>query len=153
MITDLLYGVNSRVKKIKKLYPDENILAASATKAIQTTNDSVVRGFEWVIAKRAVLILTDKKIICGKWKFNLNDVEKAKLLKFSSFPIAGAALLIKMKDGSGYQFGLNSAEKWESQDTLELEIENTKMKYSLYSIVARAILIIIFLKYIFDNFI
>ena len=84
-IVDLFYGTGRVKRKFELINPDEKVLASDASKGILTTgNQEIQRGLDWVTSQRAVVLLTDKKIICGKWTIPLDTVSTAELIKINS---------------------------------------------------------------------
>ncbi|MEL6969447.1 MAG: hypothetical protein AAFO02_04700, partial [Bacteroidota bacterium] len=97
-ITDFIYGTNRVRRKYEAKYPAETVLAADACKGTRVKGDGEIkRGANWVVSKRAVLILTNKNIVCGDWLIKLDDIEKATLVLFDSFWGAGQVLQIKRR--------------------------------------------------------
>ena len=140
-IVDLIYGTN----KIRKKYQIENspeiVLASDASKGIITKgNDDIEHGVNWVTAQRAVLLLTTKNIVCGKWKIPLENIQNAQLLRISSLLGSGQVLKIQTKDNSNYQFGMQLNKEWTSQQILPLELENGQVKKSITRIIIRIII-------------
>ena len=67
---DLIYGTGRVRQKFELDNPNEKVLAADASKGIMTTsNQDIQRGLDWVTSQRAVVLLTDKKIVCGNGLF------------------------------------------------------------------------------------
>ncbi len=136
--TDFIYGTQRVREKFEYNNPDEQILAADASKSIVTsTNERVQRGFDWVNSQRAVVILTDKRIICGKWIIPLETIISAELIKIGS----GQVLKIHTKDNRHYQFGMQYSPEWINQQFLPLKYSEGKIKYSTFSIIIRMIVI------------
>lgn len=66
-LVDLIYGTGSARRKFELNNPNEKVLAADASKGIvTTTNQDIQRGLDWLTSQRAVVLLTDKKLVCGK---------------------------------------------------------------------------------------
>ena len=69
-ITDFFYRTERVKKEFLTKYPTEKIIAADASKGIMSNEHSEIkRGMDWVTSQRAVILLTDKRIICGKFVF------------------------------------------------------------------------------------
>ncbi|MEO0727634.1 MAG: hypothetical protein AAFZ63_24035 [Bacteroidota bacterium] len=148
-ITDFIYGTNRVRRKYEAKYPGETVLAADACKGTRVKGDGEIkRGANWVVSKRAVLILTNKNIVCGDWLIKLDDIEKATLVFFDSFWGAGQVLQIKTKEQLHFQFGMQRNPAWDGQNVLPLTIETGKLKYSWFSIIVR-VLAIAYLLYLF----
>ena len=84
-LVDIIYGTGRVRQKFELENPNEKVLAADASKGIVTTSDqNIQRGLDWVTSQRAVVLLTDKKIICGQWTIPLDTISTAQLLKINS---------------------------------------------------------------------
>lgn len=106
----------------------------------------VETGFNWVVSRRAVAILTDKRIKCGDWEIPLASITKSELIKIRGLISTGQLLHITTDKNEGYQFGMQLNPDWMNQNVLPLQLINKKIKISLYSWVIR-ILIIAYLGY------
>ena len=74
-LVDLIYGTGRVRRKFELNNPNERVLAADASKCIvTTTNQDIQRGMDWVTSQRAVVMLTDQKIVCGKWTIPLDTI-------------------------------------------------------------------------------
>lgn len=143
ILSNLIYLVPLTVQRFKAKEPHAQILAAGATKARKFDKDAEV-GYEagWVIARRGTLILTSEKLVCGSWDIPLSTINNAVLLRIKL--LFGKALVLKISttNNDHYQFGLQYDPAWERQTALRLTVEDGKLKYSVFSIVLRAIFII-----------
>jgi hypothetical protein len=141
VVTNALYLVPLRVSRLKAEEPDIQVLAAGATKARKMGEETDVK-YEpgWVVARRGVLILTGDKLICGPWKIPLATITGATLLRvIGPFFAKGLVLKVSTAGGSHYQFGLQYDPAWESQTALKLTVEDSKIKYSVFSILVRIV--------------
>jgi hypothetical protein len=141
-IVDLIYGT----KKVRDIYllknPTEVIFAIDGAKAIVTKdNKEIERGLDWITSQRAVILLTNSKIICGKWTILLDNIQSAQLLQISSILGNGLVLKIQTKDNKHYQFGMQMNHEWLKQKVLPLKLEKAKISNSLFSIVLRIFII------------
>jgi hypothetical protein len=83
-LVDLIYGTGRIRRKFELDNPNEKVLAADASKGIvTTTNQDIQRGLDWVTSQRAVVMLTDKKIVFGKCTIPLDSVSTVQLQKKS----------------------------------------------------------------------
>jgi len=104
---DLIYGTGRVRQKFELENPNEKVLAADASKGIMTaTNQDIQLGVDWVTSQRAIIMLTENKIICGKWTIPLDAILEAQLIKFNSLFGSGQVLKIHTKDEKNYQFGM-----------------------------------------------
>jgi hypothetical protein len=123
-------------------HPTETVIAADASKGIITSSDKQVeRGLDWVTSQRAVVILTDKKLVCGQWTIPLNEISSTKLIRVNSLFGNGQVLSVQTSDKKTFQFGMQVNSEWTNQQVLQLTIENGKIKNSPFSIVLRLFLI------------
>lgn len=151
---DLIYRVNGVKRKYLLNHPDEQVLAADGSKGVAThSNEDITRGLHWVTSQRAVVLLTNKKIVCGKWVIPLDQIEEAQLLKIASFMESGQVLKIKLKDGQHFQFGMQTNPDWTRQQVLPLVLEEGKLKYSAFSIAIRLFVAGYFLYWLYERFI
>ena len=102
------------------------------------------------MARRATLILTTDKLVCGSWEILLPSIEQAQLIRFKSGFAKGFVLKVATSDGSHYQFGLQYDPAWENQTVLKFvagdgKIEFAPLKYSKFSIAIRVILWLVIL--------
>lgn len=74
--TNAVYGVSAVVARFKAQEPESIVLAAGATKARRLAEETAVRSEPgWVTARRATLILTNDKLVCGSWTIPLASIE------------------------------------------------------------------------------
>ncbi|PIF47171.1 hypothetical protein CLU96_4220 [Chryseobacterium sp. 52] len=74
---DLIYGTGRVRLKFEDDNPNDKVWAADASKGIvATTNQDIQRGLDWVTSQRAVVILTDQKIISGQWTIPPDTIQK-----------------------------------------------------------------------------
>jgi hypothetical protein len=141
-ITDFIYNTGKVKRKYLTDYPDERILAADASKGIITKgNEEVQRNSAWITSQRAVLLLTNKRIKCGKWNIPLDNINAAQLAKIQTTFGPGQVLKIETKDQVNYQFGMQMNREWTEQTVLPLTLVNEKLKFSLFSLVIRLLLL------------
>lgn len=150
---DAIYGTGRVRRKFENENPTEIVLAADASKGIVTTNrEDIRRGLNWITSQRAVVLLTDKKITCGKWVIPLDNIESAQLIKISSLLGGGQVLKVETRDNQHYQFGMQINPAWINQQALPLTIEEGKVKTSPFSIIMRVILAIYLAYWLYETF-
>lgn len=116
---DLIYGTRRVRKQFEQEHPNEKILAADASKGIVTTSDQAVqRGPNWATAQREVLLLTDKRIVCGNWSIPLDTISKTQLVKINSIFGGGYVLKVQTIFHKNYQFGMQVNPEWVHQNVL-----------------------------------
>jgi hypothetical protein len=129
-------------------------LAADASKGIvTTTNQDIKHGLDWATSQRAVVLLTDKKIICGKLSIPLDTIATAQLLKIKSLFGGGQVLKVQTTDDKNYQFGMQLNPEWTSQQQLPLKLEKGQVKYSVFSIIVRLIAVGYLIYWLYERFI
>ncbi|AUP80548.1 hypothetical protein [Flavivirga eckloniae] len=151
-ITDFIYGTRQVREKYSSDNPNEKILAADASKGIMTKgNTEIKRDFGWVNSQRAVVLLTDKRIKCGKWDIPLDNISSAQLVKINTTFGSGQVLKITTKDQNNFQFGMQMNREWIEQSVLPLTLEKGKLKFSLFSIAIRIFLVGYFIYWIIEK--
>lgn len=89
----------------------------------------------------AVVLLTDRRIKCGRWDIPLDDITTSQLVIVNTTFGLGQVLKIATKNGDNFQFGMQMNPEWTDQTVLPLTMEKGELKYSLFSIVVRLILV------------
>ena len=139
-LVDLIYGTARARKKYEMNNPTETVLAADGAKGILTKDlQEITRGLNWAVSQRAIILLTNKKVICGKWTISLEDIATAQLLKVHTLLGGGQVLKIQTNDNKYYQFGMQLNPEWTTQKILPLSLEKGKIKDSPFSLVVRLI--------------
>jgi len=147
---DFTYRTGRVRKKFGRDNPNEIVLAADASKGVITKEDQCIRhGANWVTSQRAVILLTDRRIICGKWVIPLVEISDAQLIKYGS----GHVLKIQTNNGKHYQFGMQANPEWTNQQILPLTLEKGQVKYSFFSIIVRLITLGCIIYLIYSRFI
>ncbi|MEJ5963332.1 hypothetical protein [Pedobacter immunditicola] len=153
-LVDQIYGTGRVKRKFELNNSNEKVLVADASKGIvTTTNQSIQRGPDWVTSQRAVVMLTDKKIICGKWTIPLDTVATAQLVKINSLFGGGQVLKVQTNDKKNYQFGMQVNPEWTNQQRLPLTLENGQVKHSPFSIVVRLIAVGYLIYWLYERII
>ncbi|WP_437921922.1 hypothetical protein [Sphingobacterium sp. LRF_L2] len=152
-LVDLIYGTGRVRRKFELNNPNEKVLAADASKDIvTTTNQDIQRGLDWVTSQRAVILLTDKKLVCGKWIIPIDTISTAQLLEINSLFGGGQVLKIQTTDDKNYQFGMQFNTEWTSQQQLPLTLEHGQVKHSAFSIIVRLIVVGYLIYWIYERF-
>ncbi len=153
-LVDLIYGTERARRKFEREHPNEKVLAADASKGIVTTkNQDIQLGLDWVTSQRAVVLLTDKKLVCGKWTIPLDTISTAQLFKIKSLFGGGQVLKVQTTDDKNYQFGMQLNPEWTSQQRLPLTLEQGHVTYSAFSIIVRLIAVGYLIYWIYERFI
>ena len=139
IIVNALYLVPLQVNKFKKLHPDVDVLIADGTKARKVkSNDIAQYEAGWATARRGVLMLTTKELVCGDWTIPLSTIQEANLLHISG----GSILKVSTNDGLHYQFGMQRHAAWEEQKLFPVKIEEGALKFSKFSLVLRLVILL-----------
>lgn len=153
-LVDLVYGTGRARRKYELDNPNERVLAADASKGIVTTTNQDIRlGLDWVLSQRAVIMLTEQKIVCGKWTIPLDTISAAQLSKHYSLFGAGQVLIVQTTDNSNYQFGMQLNPEWTNQQRLPLTIEERQVRYSAFSVIVRLIAVGLLMYFFYDRLI
>lgn len=153
-LVDLIYGTKRVRKKYEESNPGEKVVASDASKGITTTQEqAITRGTDWVTSQRAVLLLTNNNIICGKWTIPIDQIKSSELLKFSSLFGDGAVLKIQTNEGINYQFGMQINPEWTEQQVIPLTYKQAKIKHSTLSIAIRVIAVTYLIYWMYEQFI
>ncbi|WP_242179512.1 hypothetical protein [Polaribacter marinus] len=152
-LVDFIYGTNRLRVKYELSNPNEKVFASDASKGIITnSNKDIVRGTNWVTSQRAVVMLTNSKIICGKWNIPINEIQSSQLIKINSLFGGGVVLKIQTGNNENYQFGMQINPEWIEQKVLPLTFENGKVKYSIFSIIIRILAIGYLINWAYNKF-
>lgn len=138
---DLIYGTDSKRRSYESLN-NETVFAADAAKGIITKqNKDIIRGTDWIVSQRALILLTEKQIVCGKWEIPIDRISNATLVKIKSLFGGGQVLMIDTKENERFQFGMQLNDEWVNQKLFDLTVENRKVKTSAFSWVIRLVAI------------
>lgn len=153
-LIDLIYGTGRIKRKFELSNPNERVFAADASKGIMTTtNQDIKRGLNWATSQRAIVMLTDQKIICGNWIIPLDTISTTQLVKINSLFGGGQVLKIQTTDDKNYQFGMQLNPEWTSQKKLPLTLEKGQIKHSTFSTIVRLIAVGYLIYWIYERFI
>lgn len=152
-ITNAIYLTPFWVRRFQSRHPDERVIVAGATKARKMKEADAPIRYEagWVVSKRAVVMLTNKRIVCAGWDIPLSSITRAELQRFRSLWTKACVLKVSTATDN-YQFGLQYDPKWEQQQALELPVEDTEIGYSLYSIITRVIAVAFLIWFVINRF-
>ncbi len=145
-IANTAYLVPWQVQRFKANEPSATVLAAGAVKAQKRDRDSDPQyEVGWITARRATLILTEEKLVCGTWEIPLKSIEQAQLTHIQSSFSKGLVMSVATTNGVHYQFGLQYDPAWENQTALafapgEGGSEFVRLKHSGFSTALRVIL-------------
>jgi hypothetical protein len=144
---DSLQLVSPQVKKFKSEHPDETVIMAAATKARKMNSEHGISvGIGWAFARRGALILTEEAFYCGNWVIPISKLKYAEIATIPSI-LGYKGLLMKLADNNGnhFQFSLNNADLWLSQDIVSFKRTEPSKYYSLYIWGVRLALMVFFI--------
>ena len=142
-IVNIVYGTKRAVAKFQVAHPNERVIASSGVKAIKSTPKSEVdTGAQWIVSRRAIAILTNKRIKCGDWDIPLSSIKTAELINIKGLISKGQVLNISTFDNTGYQLGMQLNTDWLNSNHLKLEYLDKKIKTSAFSWIMRVALAI-----------
>lgn len=151
-ISDAIYGTVRIKQQFLNDHPDETVLASDASKSVMTTSEQEVsRGLNWVTSQRAVVLLTNRRLVCEQWDIPLDHIKKAQLMKYISVFGSGQVLKITTVENDNFQFGMQLNSECTEQDALPLFLEKAALKSTIVSIVLRIVLLAILAKWLVDN--
>lgn len=117
-------------------------LHSCMTKAVIADGDQLRTGPKWIMSRRGRLKLYSDRLECGDWAIAYDNVREAVLSSFRSpiLRIPGYVLAVRTENET-YHFGLNGCRYWKGELPFPVTRQQTKLKMSLISILARAVLI------------
>ena len=145
--SNIMYLVKPQVEKFKAEHPDETVIIAAASKARKMNNESGIGlGLGWATSRRAALILTENAFYCRDWVIPISKLKYAEIVSIPSI-FGYTALVMKLADNEGnhYQFGLNNANLWLSQNVVSFKRTEPNKYYSWYILAARIFLLLAFI--------
>lgn len=110
------------------------------TKGVRGASEAFEHGLSWVTSRRAFLTVWPDRLECGDWSIPHSTITQAVLFKTRQMFIPCYILKLQTQDAT-YQFGLNGNKYWASDLPFPVARETGKLKYSIFSIVARVILV------------
>jgi len=153
-IVNFIYGTNRVVLKFKEANPDEKVIAANGVKAIKSEPKTEVdTGAHWIVSKRAVAILTDKRIKCGNWSIPLKEITSSELVNLNGLISKGQLLNVSTANNEGYQFGMQLNKDWTKSEDLKLTYIDKEIKTSTFSWLIRIGLIVYLGYQVYEKFI
>ena len=120
----------------------DNPLHSCMTKAVIGDGDQLRMGPKWITARRGLLKLYSDRLTCGDWTIPYDDIREAVLSSFRSpiLRIPGYVLAVRT-DNETYHFGLNGWQFWKGELPFPVKRNQTRLRMSLISILARIVLI------------
>jgi len=122
------------------------------TKAVDAEGDQLRYSPAWVTARRGILKVYPDRLACGDWTIPFAEIRESVLSSFrSTFGIPGYVLRVDT-GAKTYHFGLNGNRFWKGELPFPVRRERTKLAYSVFSIVARCILVALLIYYLMNIF-
>jgi hypothetical protein len=130
----------------------EKPLFRGMTKGVIAEGDQLRYSPAWITARRGILKVYPDRLECGDWTISFTEIREAVLSSFrSSIGIPGYVLRVDTADRT-YHFGLNGGRYWKGELPFPVRREKAKLRYSAFSLVARAILIALVIYYLVNIF-
>lgn len=147
-LLNTMYWVSHSVDQVKSKYPEADIVAAGGTKArrFEPGEEITLRGYNWMLAYRGAVILTDKAVICGPWEIPLSEITAATLTPFAGNFTQNLMLQITTYRDEKYVFGLGYDPAWINQNVLDMEVKEQRVFIGAY--VARSLLLLLFVCFL-----
>jgi hypothetical protein len=140
-IVNLMYRTNARVSAFESEYPDDVVLASTGSKALRTDAPiPLERSPRWVFSRRAVVIVSDRRVVCGDWEFPISDIQEARANAFKGLLSSGQVLLIHA-GAWHYQIGMNAGGDWLDKLPFEVSRSEIPLTMSPFSKMVRLFLI------------
>ena len=137
-LVNFLYRTRSRVAAFNSRFPGETVLFAGGSKGFRRKKELPARfGPEWIFSRRAVLILSDHRLVAGNWNIPLDSIRAADLYDFRGLYSRGLLLKIETSAGEFFQFGLMHDDTLLEQSALPLTAEPAKLSFSVVSVLIR----------------
>lgn len=125
----------------------DNLLYKCMTKATNKEKGSPRHSSNWITSKRASFQIYDDHIECWKWNFNISEIENLIVYKTKQMFLKFDVIQFDYK-GETFQFGFNPWAHPIDYIDINFTIEHSKVKYSVFSILLRLILIAFIIYYI-----
>ena len=108
------------------------------TKAVVGDGDHLECGPQWIASRRSRLKLFDDYLECGNWSIPYGEIREAVLSSFRSpiLRIPGCILAVRT-DTVTYHFGLNGWKYWQGDFPFEVKRQETRLRLSPISLIAR----------------
>jgi hypothetical protein len=114
-----------------------NPLYSCMAKASSAVGDQLKYGPNWMLARRARLLVFNDRLECGDWRIENTEIKNAVLYSVrQSFVIPGYILKVETENKT-YHFGLNYGSFWKGDLPFSVQRENGRLAYSPFSIVLR----------------
>ncbi len=138
---NLIYRTGARVRAFEAKYPDDTVLVSAGCKALRTDVPiPLERSSRWVFSRRAVVIVSDRRVVCGGWEFDLSDIQQARASVFKGLLSSGQVLIIHAGSWH-YQIGTNTGEDWLDKLPFEVSRSENSLTMSPFSKILRLSLI------------
>lgn len=105
----------------------------------------------WLLAKRTFFSVYDDRVEIGSWKIPFEDIKDIVLYKTKQMFIPVSVLVIQT-DEKNYQVGFNPWVNPVKNIPKEVRIEKVRLKYSIFSIVIRVVLVVYIVYWIWSDF-
>lgn len=125
---DGLYGTRGAIARFERNHPHEPVLSACACKGRKAEPGAALEK-GWGLARRAVLLVTERALRCGDWEIPFDSIERLSYSSFQGIFSSGLVLSAETREGECYQFGTNKNSSWLEQFPVEA-VEGPEFKVS-----------------------
>lgn len=120
--------------------PGGKLLFSCFAKGTLSPPDRPAYSWAWFRARRARFEIFDDKVVCGDWVIPVAEIDSARLLGGREVFHRFHVLELRTRDHV-FQFGVSQKTKLKDKIPFEFHEENTRLKYSAFSIGWRLALI------------
>ena len=119
------------------------------SKGVKGAAETFEYGLDWLTARRARIRVFEDRVECGDWVVPYEKVSDAVLFETRSGIFRCFILRLRTSEHT-YQFGLNHHAFWRAELPFEVIREKGKLKVSLFSLLIRGSLFVVFLWYLYN---
>ena len=119
----------------------ESVIYKAWCKATNLEDSEPRYSQNWIVSKRAWFKMFGDRIECGNWTIPYEKVTKAIVYRTKQMFIPVTVLHLITNEGS-YQFGFNPWANPIKHLNIEYEEQEIRLKYSVFSIVIRVLLVL-----------
>ena len=117
-------------------------------KGVRGAAEEFEYGLKWITARRAFLKVFDHQLECGDWTIPYEEIKEAELFHTRSGIIPCFILKVKT-EANTFQFGLSGNKFWKGELPFQATRTKGRLKFSLFSLAFRILLIGAVTWYIF----
>lgn len=126
-------SVDNDAEELKPLY-------RCMTKGVRGAAEEFEYGLKWITSRRAFLNVFQDRLECGDWIISHCDILEAVLFQTRSGIIPCFILKLRTAENT-FQFGLNGNKYWKGDLPFGVTRTKGRLRYSLFSIIIRVLLV------------